>query len=316
MSRVRKDVSRAGGFTLVELLVVIGIIAALMAMLLPALARARQTAQNLKCQANLRTLGQALATNVVDHKGFLPLAGNIVPGQDLNGTDDPVTLGDASMQRYVYYQNTPGQHRVTAIPAALAPYLISQPIRDDYWQDVETDIGTSPLQDDFLCPSDENTISRTYGAPVWIRSYAGGNANQTYLTGWTSYGFNSEVFGWTDSGVNGTVGHSRARGNISRVPHPTDTMLMCDTYEAIEIWVLNPQMSLGDVYLGTGGTSGSSVFDLVRHRGSINILYVDGHVDSQPILSTNGTTANGDVGSPGNSPSGGLMNVSMDKDFQ
>ena len=93
-------------------------------------------------------------------------------------------------------------------------------------------------------------------------------------------------------------------------------MLMCDTNAAIEIWVLGPQLSLGDVYLGTGGTVGNGVFDLVRHRGRMNILYVDGHVDSQPILSTGAATAYGAIGSASNSPSGDLMSVSMDKDFR
>jgi prepilin-type N-terminal cleavage/methylation domain-containing protein/prepilin-type processing-associated H-X9-DG protein len=304
------------GFTLVELLVVISIVALLIAILLPVISRARQTAQNLNCAANLHTLGQLLVLHISDHRGYLPLAGNIVPGTDLNGLDDPQSLGDGLQQNYDYYENTPGQFRVTALPAALAPYIAKQSVRDDSWQDVEADIGTGPVQAAFLCPSDQNTIDRTYDARQWIHNYAGGGGNETYLTGWSSYGFNSEVFGWTDAGVNGTTDHSRARGKISSIPRPSETMLMCDTNAALEIWVLAPQLSLGDVYLGTGGTVGSDVFDLNRHHGRLNILFVDGHVDSPTILSTGATSSSTPLGSPGNSPSGALMGVSMDKDFR
>ncbi len=304
------------GFTLVELLIVIGIIALLIALLLPVVSRARQSAQSVKCAAKLHTLGQLLVLHANDHKGYLPLAGNIVPGTDLTGIDDSQSLGDETKQRYVYYENTPGQCRVTALPAALAPYIGNQSVRDDSWQNVETDIGTGQIQEAFVCPLDEKTLDRSYGAQQWIRNYAGSSEDETFLTGWSSYGVNSEVFGWTDAGVNGTTGHSRARGNIAGIPHSSETMLMCDTSAAIEIWVLAPQLSLGDVYLGTGGTVGGDVFDLKRHRGRMNILFVDGHVDSPAILSTGATSSAAPIGSPTNSPSGALMSVSMDKDFR
>src|SRR5438105_2237634 len=59
-------------FTLVELLVVIGIIALLISALLPALNKARQAANLIDCQARLRTMGQGLQIYTVNNKGFLP----------------------------------------------------------------------------------------------------------------------------------------------------------------------------------------------------------------------------------------------------
>ncbi len=61
------------GFTLVELLVVIGIIALLISVLLPALNKAREAATSLQCQAQLRNFGQASAMYVNDNKGALPV---------------------------------------------------------------------------------------------------------------------------------------------------------------------------------------------------------------------------------------------------
>jgi prepilin-type processing-associated H-X9-DG protein len=63
---------RGAAFTLVELLVVIGIIALLIAILLPSLNRAREQANRAKCLANLRSLGQAMVLYANDHKDRLP----------------------------------------------------------------------------------------------------------------------------------------------------------------------------------------------------------------------------------------------------
>lgn len=74
--------SRRSGFTLVELLVVIGIIAVLISMLLPALGRARAQANIVKCASNMRQIGLATLNYAAENKGFLPLRGEYFKSND------------------------------------------------------------------------------------------------------------------------------------------------------------------------------------------------------------------------------------------
>ena len=78
--------NRSRGFTLVELLVVITIIAVLIALLLPALSRAKEMAIRVRCASNLRSFGQALFEYANDYEQY--------PGQRNISTGLPITRSD------------------------------------------------------------------------------------------------------------------------------------------------------------------------------------------------------------------------------
>jgi len=67
--------SRKRAFTLVELLVVIGIIVVLIAILMPVLGRAREHARQVKCASNIRQILCSMFMYASDNKGKLPIPG-------------------------------------------------------------------------------------------------------------------------------------------------------------------------------------------------------------------------------------------------
>ena len=75
--RLPRPSRRSNAFTLVELLVVIGIIALLVSILLPTLNRARESARRTKCLANLRNIGQLVTMYANRANGQLPIGYNV-----------------------------------------------------------------------------------------------------------------------------------------------------------------------------------------------------------------------------------------------
>src|SRR2546423_15226236 len=82
------DRTRRRAFTLVELLVVIGIIAVLIAIMMPALQAARKQSQRTQCQSNLHQIGVALQIYSNEWRGWLypPRRGALAPHEERSTT--------------------------------------------------------------------------------------------------------------------------------------------------------------------------------------------------------------------------------------
>src|SRR5207248_9973486 len=111
---------------------VIGIIALLISILLPALGAARRQAQQVACMSNLKQLGYASMMFANDHRQRMPLAGYLWRGTTPAGVNDP------KMILYSYMTDN-RKERVAPMQAALAPYLGQRNVRTDTLKNLQED---------------------------------------------------------------------------------------------------------------------------------------------------------------------------------
>jgi len=141
----------SSAFTLVELLVVIGIISVLIAMLLPALNKVRQQSLKVNCLSNMRQISVAFMGYVQDNKGWLP---TLDYPSDLQLTNPSgVVLNGA--QRYNAVFGSGWLHRLVA-----TRYITTDPTRNTAKRDV------------LFCPADDRTRLNGWSSNrPWYSSY-------------------------------------------------------------------------------------------------------------------------------------------------
>jgi prepilin-type N-terminal cleavage/methylation domain-containing protein/prepilin-type processing-associated H-X9-DG protein len=278
-SSVPKRPTRGKAFTLVELLVVIGIIAALVAILLPALSTARSQAKAVACLSNLRQIGQAMIMHAQDHRQYLPIAGSIYA----TGGATPTGLLDPSLQKYDYYTDS-GQPRPMPMSAALGVYL-GQQARTDSAANLAADVSVGSIRTVFTCPA--NTIP--------MQGITVSDGGWSCVPVWSDFGYNEAIFGWANDGTGGVSGHNRARGLLSSVRNPSGTMLLCDAIPRVasptgflDFYEHPTPGTLRDAFYNNNAGD-TSMFDQIRHKGRINVLFADSHGETKMLPKQNST---------------------------
>lgn len=287
----RRRPNRLRAFTLVEVLVVIGIIALLIAILLTTLSAARASVRQAQCASGQRELIAACFARGLESKGFFPLAGTIsVPAGTSGYGSLPQALNDSRRERYIYVRDEypavlPTLEEPAPWPASLLPYVAGSdvPIEEGTlvsWKQVEESTRTLQL---FRCPSAPAPTPASYGTT----SLQVGNSIFTPL--WDStmdYALNEGLLGFSHQRQHNRW---RLRGQITRVENAARMLVLSDAnnqLQASQMFTWTPsidvdqRVTLADAEERNDALDGKVRLDEDRHRGRTVAAFVDGHVEA------------------------------------
>jgi len=299
---VRSASKKLRAFTLVELLVVIGIIAVLISILLPVVKGARRQARLVECASNLRNLVQACQMHAQEHGGFLPLAGTITMPTEAAWQGMPWGVNDSLRRRYGYAKIAGTTvFAFIPLPGALAPYLgVTDLPSDDFYAFDRALNARDGVWRRFMCPdsdalekaklNDDPNDNNVVDQGMMLMPMAG-SASQGWWATNSDYGLNEGVFGFH---ADSRYAENRLAGNLSRIRRTSEVALFTDAIPRKQLvdsspsgWITwTPSLNgsgtatLGDAFAGNGRVEAPDMFDRNRHSKRMNVGFADGHVET------------------------------------
>lgn len=296
------------GFTLVELLVVIGIIALLISILLPALSKARESANTIKCAVNLRAIGQGFSIYTADYKGKYPAA-YTYEGQVYGVPNQQPIQGYIHWSYFLYGQGSGGTNSgnnavgVVGLKSFLCPAFEKGGLPPTNTEPGNLEPGQeqdAPGIIDKQAPRMAYTVNEAIcGRNKY--STAEGLAYKYVSAGSVRYAANTILAtefdtNWNTVAAAGDVGGGTVCKSHRPVCGFTQAGLSPSDWKAL--YKLNPgknvrRVTTADLNITSGVSPGDSINAVGRNHGTgkplekkTNFLYCDGHVETKLVAET------------------------------